>query len=85
MSELLIRKSGGANIVSLPKSILDSLGLSVGSTLNLSVKDRKIVLSPVSRELTSESLLAGSPKDRLKPLVEDNAWLNALPAGKELL
>lgn len=42
MSHLAIRQSGGANIVSIPKAILKTLGLHVGSTLDLSIVDCKI-------------------------------------------
>ena len=85
MPELSIRQSGGASIVSIPKPILKSLGLAVGSVLDVSVEDHKIVLSPVSREVTLDELLAGSPKNKLKIRAEDKVWLGSSPVGKELL
>ncbi|MFT5392226.1 MAG: antitoxin ChpS, partial [Gammaproteobacteria bacterium] len=57
-----IRRSGGANIVSLPKSIVQALGLSVGSKLDLTLEDNRIVLTPSEDGLTLEHLLAGSTK-----------------------
>lgn len=84
MTHLTIRQSGGANIVSIPKSILKMLELHPGSSLDLSVEDRKIVLTPVSeKQLSLEALLEGSPKEHLALTQADEQWLNELPAGKE--
>lgn len=85
MSELLIRKSGGASIVSIPKPILQSLGLSVGSIVELTVENNRIVLSPKSSETTLEELLAASPKSKLKILPEDRDWLSSPAVGQELI
>lgn len=85
MSELQIRKSGGASIVSIPKPILESLGLSVGSVVDLTVENHKIVLTPKSRETTLEELLAASPKSKLKINAEDKEWLSSAAVGQELI
>jgi antitoxin ChpS len=84
MTHLAIRQSGGANIVSIPKVILKTLGLHVGSTLDLSIVDRKIFLTPVGETQTLEDLLAGSPKAKLQLSVEDREWLDIKPIGKEI-
>ena len=63
MTAIAIRQSGGANIVSIPKAIVNTLGLHVGSKLDMSIKDNKIVLTPISEELDLQTLLAGSPKE----------------------
>ncbi len=83
MTLLTIRQSGGANIVSIPKSILKMLGLHPGSPLDLSVEDHRIVLTPISQETSLESLLQGSPKERLALTEEDREWVNEKAAGKE--
>ncbi|WOG28511.1 AbrB/MazE/SpoVT family DNA-binding domain-containing protein [Endozoicomonas sp. 8E] len=84
MTSIAVRKSGGASIVSIPKVVLKTLGIKVGSRLNLSIEDNKIVLSPVEEELTLEALLEGSPAERLVMTDEDKEWLGMLPAGKEI-
>lgn len=84
MTQLTIRQSGGANIVSIPKTVLTLLDLHVGSTFNLSVVEGKIILEPVIEDVSLEALLAGSPKERLVTTKEDDAWLNAKPVGKEI-
>lgn len=84
MTLLTIRQSGGANIVSIPKSILKMLGLHTGSSLDLSVEDHKIVLTPISEQSPSlEMLLQGSPKEHLALTKADEEWINEQPAGKE--
>ena len=83
MTALAIRQSGGANIISIPKAILKTLGLHVGSTLDLSIINSKIVLTPVIEPLTLEGVLVGSPKERLQLTEEDSEWLNSPSVGRE--
>lgn len=84
MTEIVVRQSGGANIVSIPKAIIQTLGLTVGSRLGLTLQDNSIVLTPVIKEPTLEELLAGSPKECFKLTDEDRAWIDASPVGKEI-
>jgi len=83
MTSIAIRQSGGANIISIPKAIVKTLGLKVGSKLELSIEDNKIVLTPLQEESRLEDLLAGSPMECFKVTAEDREWLDAKPAGKE--
>ena len=83
MTQVAIRQSGGATIISLPKVILKTLNLQVGSSLELTLEDNKIVLSPINQELSLEALLAGSPKSALALTEEDKSWLNLPLIGKE--
>jgi len=84
MAAIAVRQSGGANIVSIPKAIIKTLGLHVGSKLDLSIKDNKIVLTPIDESLSLENLLAGSPKTCFKVTEEDQEWINSQSVGKEL-
>lgn len=84
MIEIVVRQSGGANIVSIPKAIIQTLGLAVGSKLDLTIQDNCIVLTPTEEELLLEDLLAGSPKERFALMDEDRDWVDAKPVGKEL-
>lgn len=79
-----IRKSGGANIISLPKTILKSLNLHEGSTVDLTLEDNKIVLTPAPKIMTLDHLLDGSPKEKLQFTEEDCEWINEKPKGKEI-
>jgi AbrB family looped-hinge helix DNA binding protein len=84
MTAVAVRQSGGANIVSIPKAIVNTLGLHVGSKLDLSIVDNRIILTPIEEELTLEALLAASPKECFSITDEDNQWLNTQPVGKEV-
>ena len=84
MTEIVVRQSGGANIVSIPKAIIQALGLTVGSRLGLTLQGNSIVLTPVQEEPTLEELLADSLKESFVLTDEDRAWTDASPAGKEI-
>lgn len=84
MTLVAIRQSGGATIISLPKVILNTLHLQVGSTLELTLENNKIILSPINQELSLEDLLTGSPKSALRLNEEDQQWLNFPTRGKEI-
>ncbi len=85
MTAISIRQSGGANIVSIPKVIIKTLGLKLGSKLNLTIQDNKIILTPITEEDdTLISLLEGSPKECFRITNDDREWLNEQPVGKEI-
>ena len=84
MTQVAIRQSGGANIISIPKVILRTLALDTGSSLDLSIEGNKIILTPIKESLTLEAVLAGSPKSALRLKEEDQQWLNDSPVGKEI-
>jgi len=84
MITVTIRQSGGAEIVSIPKAIGKTLGLEVGSQLNLTIEDNKIILAPVEEVASLDDLLAASPKSAFKVTEEDREWLSDAPVGKEL-
>jgi len=63
MTAVAVRQSGGANIISIPKAIVKSLGLEVGSKLDLSIVDDRIVLTPIRDELNLHQVLEASPKE----------------------
>ena len=84
MTRVAIRQSGGANIISIPKVILRTLALETGASLDLSIEDNKIILTPIKESLTLEAILQGSPKSALSLTEEDKLWLNSQSVGKEI-
>ncbi|MBL4571605.1 MAG: AbrB/MazE/SpoVT family DNA-binding domain-containing protein [Gammaproteobacteria bacterium] len=84
MNTVLIRKSGSAKIISLPKAIADMLSLDVGSKLELSVQNNKILLSPVSESLTLEGLLEGTSRKDYALDEEGQEWMDLKPVGREV-
>ncbi len=85
MTQVAIRQSGGANIISLPKVILRTLALDTGASLDLTIEDNKIILTPIKESLSLEAVLEGSPKSALELTEEDQLWLNDPSVGKETL
>lgn len=83
MITVVVRQSGGAEIVSIPKAIGKALGLHVGKEMSLSIIDNKLVLDPIVENTSLEELLAGSSRDCFRILEEDREWLDARPVGKE--
>jgi virulence-associated protein VagC len=63
---------------------VQTLGLSVGSKLDLTIEDNRIILTPSEDSLTLEQLLADSTKSDFVLSEEDREWANATPVGKEL-
>ncbi len=84
MTQVAIRQSGGASIISIPKVILRTLSLDTGASLDLSIEDNKIILTPIKDKLTLEAVLAGSPKSALSLTDEDQQWLSSQSVGKEI-
>ncbi len=84
MTQVAIRQSGGANIISLPKVILRTLALDAGASLDLSIEGNKIILTPIKKKLTLEAVLEGSPKSALRFTEEDRVWLNSQSVRKEI-
>jgi antitoxin component of MazEF toxin-antitoxin module len=84
MTQVAIRQSGGANIISIPKVILRTLALDAGASLDLSIEGNKIILTPIKESLTLEAILEGRPKSALRLTEEDQLWLNNQPIGKEI-
>ncbi|MDM3870039.1 AbrB/MazE/SpoVT family DNA-binding domain-containing protein [Porticoccus sp. W117] len=84
MTAVAVRQSGGANIVSIPKAIVKTLGLQVGSKLDLSIVDNRIVLTPIEDEQSLEELLANSPRECFQVTDEDREWIDAIHTDKEI-
>ena len=84
MTQVAIRQSGGACIISIPKVILRTLALDAGASLDLSIEGNKIILTPIKQSLTLETVLEGSPKSALRLTEEDQLWLNSRSVGKEI-
>jgi antitoxin component of MazEF toxin-antitoxin module len=84
MTQVAIRQSGGANIISIPKVILRTLALDTGASLDLTIEGNKIILTPIKESLSLEAVLEGSPKSALELTEEDQLWLNDPSAGKEI-
>lgn len=77
-----LRRSGGSVILAIPKVIVDSLAVDVGSVVELSVNGRSLSVTPARRTLADR--LAASPKSPAA-WQRDDAWLEDAPQGREAL
>src|SRR5690554_4167679 len=85
VTTIAIRRSGGASIVSLPKTVIEMMHLSVGSTLDLTIEEGKIVLTPSKDDLTLEQLLEGCTRETFAMTEEEREWHDMKPIGREII
>lgn len=78
----ILRQSGGSIILSIPKTIAQTLAVEAGSVVELAVEGRTLSVSPARRGLAER--LAASPKTPAA-WQRDTAWLENPPVGRELL
>jgi antitoxin ChpS len=80
-----LRKVGGSIMLAVPPALLDVLRLRPGAKVGLAVERGRLVVEPQQRpRYTLDELLAqcnpNAPRGR-----EEREWLDAKPAGGELL
>jgi antitoxin ChpS len=80
-----LRKVGGSVMLAVPPGLLDVLHLSAGAKVGLAVENGRLMVEPNTRpHYTLEELLAAS--DYTQPeATADREWIDAPPAGGELL
>lgn len=85
MATSTLRTVGGSVMMAIPKPLLETLGLGPNAKLDLTVEDGRLVAVPRPRPRYSlDELVAQCDPDA--PLSEDEqAWLDAPPAGREVL
>lgn len=84
MHTTCLRKVGGSVMLAVPPAILEVLHLQAGATVGVAVDDGRLVVEPQRHRYTLKKLLAQcDPKAKIND--EDQQWLEAKPAGGELL
>ncbi|GAB2610556.1 AbrB/MazE/SpoVT family DNA-binding domain-containing protein [Novilysobacter erysipheiresistens] len=78
----ILRQSGGSIILSIPKTIAQTLAVEVGSVVELAVEGRRLSVTPARRSLADR--LAASPTSP-EAWQRDDASLHDGPVGRELL
>ena len=81
-----LRTVGGSVMFAIPRPILESLGLRPDTQVGLSVADGRLIVDPRPRprRYTLAELVAQC--DASAPLTEeDRVWLDAGPAGREIV
>jgi len=77
-----LRQSGGSIILSIPKTIAQTLAVEAGSVVELTVEGRTLSIAPARRSLSDR--LAVSPKSPAQ-WQRDADWLQDGSIGRELL
>jgi antitoxin ChpS len=85
MHRIKLRKVGGSVMFPIPKSLLEALGLTALSSLDVSVSDGALVATPQTRPKFSLADLIAQCDGEAKRSAEDAAWLNDGPAGNEVI
>ena len=85
-----IRKQGGAAVITIPSSILSTLNLKVGETLELQVQDHALLARPAlktkRKRYTIAELLRGADEESVRALNAETEWAReGAPVGRELL
>jgi antitoxin ChpS len=89
MTDTTIRKQGGAAIMTIPGDVLKSLGLDIGTELDVSVGDGVFTARPKARpqrhRYSLRELLRGTTPTALLELADETAWAReGDPVGREL-
>jgi|TARA_B100000378_G_scaffold29139_2_gene22150 antitoxin component of MazEF toxin-antitoxin module len=74
-------KWGNGLAVHLPEALMAQLGLGVGSTLTLEVRDGALVMRPGRPSL--KDMLATCALKKIARADEDRHWLGSVAAGNE--
>jgi len=78
-----LRASGGSVIVTIPKALLDSLGLAPDAKVGLTIERDRIVLQPRPRPKYTVAELMAKCDPSAPWSEEEKAWEAAKPVGRE--
>ncbi len=80
-----LRNVGGSVMMTVPKPVLDELGLSANTKLEVSVEDGRLVAVPKARpKYTLDELLAQCDLDAPWS-EEEREWMDAPSVGNEII
>lgn len=80
-----LRKVGDSVMFEVLPAILDLLRRGAGAKANLDIQDGRLVIEPEVRPRYSLDDLPAQCGATASVSVEDRAWIDAKPAGRELL
>jgi antitoxin ChpS len=84
MTKATLRSVGGSTVVAIPPAILQQLGLSARSVVQLSVENGTLVIAPAIHRPKLDDLLAQCNLDA--PFTADEgAWMSSRRIGNEAI
>lgn len=89
MTDVNIRRQGGAAIMTIPVEVLRALKIGVGSTVVAEVTDGALVVRPVERtkriRYSLREILKGATPEAARQLADSTAWAReGDPVGREI-
>ena len=85
MSQATLRTLGGSVALTIPKKLLEAVGLGAGDRVNVGIDKGRIVVEPSKRPKyrLADLLAQGNPRARLTKA--EREWLDAPPVGREAI
>jgi antitoxin ChpS len=80
-----LRKVGGSVMLVIPPALLDVLHLAAGAKVGLAIDSGRLVVEPIARPHYSLDELLAQCDASAEITADDREWLDARPAGGELL
>jgi len=80
-----LRKVGGSVMLTLPPAFLDQLRLQAGAVVGIVVNRGSLVVTPNPRPHYTLNELLAQCDASAEMAADDREWLDARPAGRELL
>ncbi len=85
MSSATLRTVGGSVMVAIPKSLLESLGLTPNQKVDLSVADGRLIIEPRAKPRYALADLIAQCDPDAGIADEEQAWRDDEPVGREML
>ena len=85
MHKANLRKVGGSVMLAVPPAVLEMLHLQAGATVGLIVDGGRLIVQPQPRRRYTLDELLAQCDPSAEPAQEEREWLDARPAGRELL
>jgi antitoxin ChpS len=80
-----LRKVGGSIMLAVPPALLDVLHLRAGATVAVTLDGRRLVVERQERPHYTLDELLSLCDGSIEPSQEDRDWIDAPPAGEELV
>lgn len=80
-----LRKVGGSVMLTIPKPMLDELGLAPDASVGISIAEGRIVVAPQGRKHYSLDELLAEAKPSARRSRKERDWLVGHPIGREII
>lgn len=85
MYSVNLRKVGGSVMLTVPPAILEILSLKVGSAVAMTIEQHRLVVQAERKPRYELDDLLSMCDPNAEVSAQDNAWLNGIPIGSEVI